>query len=218
MATFNKGILGGFSGKVGNVIGGSWKGIDYMRSKPNNVKDPKTEAQLTQRKKFAMVTSFLKKIRPVIKAGFTPKTKQMTSVNSAMSYNIKNAITGSYPDLEIDYSSVMVARGDLLPAQNTQAESTAPNEISFSWTDNSGIGSAKADDQALILVFNQEQDRAIYIVQENPERQDESYTLTLPESYGGESVETYLAFVSADGQEASDSQYLGSITVTESAP
>ena len=27
MATYNKGILGGFSGKIGNVVGSSWKGI-----------------------------------------------------------------------------------------------------------------------------------------------------------------------------------------------
>ena len=29
MGTISKGILGGFSGTVGTVIGGSWKGIDY---------------------------------------------------------------------------------------------------------------------------------------------------------------------------------------------
>jgi hypothetical protein len=36
MASFQKGILGGFSGKVGTVVGGNWKGIDYMRSKGGN--------------------------------------------------------------------------------------------------------------------------------------------------------------------------------------
>ncbi len=32
MGTFNKGILGGFSGKVGNVIVSNWKGKDVVRS------------------------------------------------------------------------------------------------------------------------------------------------------------------------------------------
>jgi hypothetical protein len=32
MGTIKQGILGGFSGKVGTVIGASWKGINYMRS------------------------------------------------------------------------------------------------------------------------------------------------------------------------------------------
>ena len=31
MGTIKQGILGGFSGKVGSVIGGIWKGISYMR-------------------------------------------------------------------------------------------------------------------------------------------------------------------------------------------
>ena len=34
MATFEKGILGGFSGKVGNVVGSRWRGKNIMRSLP----------------------------------------------------------------------------------------------------------------------------------------------------------------------------------------
>jgi hypothetical protein len=30
MGTIKKGILGGFSGKVGTVVGASWKGISYI--------------------------------------------------------------------------------------------------------------------------------------------------------------------------------------------
>jgi hypothetical protein len=30
MGTIKQGILGGFSGKVGTVVGGTWKGIHYM--------------------------------------------------------------------------------------------------------------------------------------------------------------------------------------------
>ena len=40
MGTIKQGILGGFSGKVGTVIGGSWKGISYMRSQAQSVKNP----------------------------------------------------------------------------------------------------------------------------------------------------------------------------------
>lgn len=215
MAKLSKGILGGFSGKVGNVIGGSWKGIDYMRSKPNNVKDPKTEAQMAQRRKFALVTGFLKRIKPVIQAGFKADTRRMSAVNSAMSYNIKNAITGTYPDQEIDFSSVLVARGDLIPSLDASAESSAADSITFSWTDNSGIGSARADDQALLLVYNPAKDRALYLPGDGPERQEETYSFTLPASFSGDTVETYLAFVSADDGAASDSDYLGSVSIQE---
>ena len=34
MGTYNKGILGAFSGKVGPVVGATWRGKDVMRSLP----------------------------------------------------------------------------------------------------------------------------------------------------------------------------------------
>jgi hypothetical protein len=34
MGTIKKGILGGFSGRVGTIAGASWKGIAYMCSLP----------------------------------------------------------------------------------------------------------------------------------------------------------------------------------------
>jgi hypothetical protein len=40
MGKINQGILGGFSGKVGNVVGGSWKGIEYMRVIPASIANP----------------------------------------------------------------------------------------------------------------------------------------------------------------------------------
>jgi hypothetical protein len=48
MGTINKGILGGFSGKVGTVVGGTWKGIDYMCSKSNRRNFVPSQKQLEQ--------------------------------------------------------------------------------------------------------------------------------------------------------------------------
>ena len=56
MGTIKKGVLGGFSGKVGTVVGASWKGIDYIRSLPASVKNPRTEGQVTQRTKFCLTS------------------------------------------------------------------------------------------------------------------------------------------------------------------
>ena len=32
MGTIKQGILGGFSGKVGTVVGSTWKSVHYMRA------------------------------------------------------------------------------------------------------------------------------------------------------------------------------------------
>ena len=46
MGKIKSGILGGFNGKVGSVIGASWKGISYMRGIAQSIKNPKTDAQV----------------------------------------------------------------------------------------------------------------------------------------------------------------------------
>ena len=55
MGKIKQGILGGFKGKVGTVIGSSWNGIAYMRGLPQSTKDRKSAAQLVQRDFFREV-------------------------------------------------------------------------------------------------------------------------------------------------------------------
>ena len=52
MGKIKQGILGGFRGTVGTVIGSSWNGIAYMKGKPQSVKNPRTDAQVQQRTFF----------------------------------------------------------------------------------------------------------------------------------------------------------------------
>jgi len=58
MAEIKKGILGGFSGKVGTVIGVNWRGKDIIRSLPKASKKAPTEEQLIQRVKFRKTIVF----------------------------------------------------------------------------------------------------------------------------------------------------------------
>ena len=52
MGVIKRGILGGFSNKVANVVGSSWKGINTMRALPLSVANPRTTAQVTNRNSF----------------------------------------------------------------------------------------------------------------------------------------------------------------------
>lgn len=56
MGVIKRGILGGFSGKVGGVVGSSWKGISVMRSMPLTVANPRTVKQVQQRSKFSKLS------------------------------------------------------------------------------------------------------------------------------------------------------------------
>src|SRR5688500_5905199 len=107
MGIISKGILGPFSGTVGTVIGGTWKGISYIRSKPLPVDREPSLLQLEQRAKFALVIRFLQTMTPLVHVSFKEMAKKMSGFNSAFSYNIKNAVTGIYPDYELDYSMAL---------------------------------------------------------------------------------------------------------------
>ncbi|MEX0780357.1 MAG: DUF6266 family protein [Balneolales bacterium] len=212
MAKYKKGILGGFYGTVGNVIGSTWKGIEYMKSKPAHVFNPKTIGQQTQRQKFGLIISFLKQVKMVIKIGFSRGSARTTEMNRAASYNLKNAITGNYPDQEIDYPSLLLSRGDLTGGENAVVSAVNPDEVHFEWDDNSGVGSATAEDQAMVIAYDPESGHVAFQTNAT-ERQFGEYDLLLDSGFQGQTVECYLAFVSPDGNEASNSDYLGSVVV-----
>lgn len=62
MAKIKQGILGGFSGKVANVVGTSWKGRAVMKSQPLSVANPRTTAQVEQRNKFSYIAELASSI------------------------------------------------------------------------------------------------------------------------------------------------------------
>lgn len=79
MGIINQGILGGFSGKVGPIVGFRWKSNYYIRARAAKVSNPRTPKQQEQRGKFATAFSFLKAIKPFIRIGY----KELTQDKSA---------------------------------------------------------------------------------------------------------------------------------------
>lgn len=211
MGKISQGILGGFRGKVGNVIGGNWKGIDYMRVKPSSVANPKTEGQMDQRSRFNTVLSFLQPMKEVIKIGFKNYAVKMTEFNSAMSYHLKNALTGEYPDFTIDYAVSLISRGTLLSALNGAAESTVANSVAFTWGNNSNGVDSFENDIPMVVAYNPSKNEASYLIEGT--RADENLTLLLPERFSGDEVHCFIAFKAAAGNKVSNSTYLGAVTV-----
>lgn len=214
MGTIKQGILGGFSGKVGTVIGSSWKGISYMRGQAQHVKNPRSAGQVNQRTKFALVLSFLQPVVPYIRIGFKSQAAKQTEFNAAMSYTIKNAVTGSYPSYALDFTKIVVSKGGL--TQVTGATATWDNnrnEVKIDWTDNSGVGNALATDKAMPFIYNKDKGETIYDTA-GATRATHTQSLTVPNDWEDDKVEVYLGMVSEDGKEVADSIYLGEVTLT----
>ncbi len=212
MGKISQGILGGFSGKVGNVIGGNWKGIDYMRVKPASEANPQTAGQVDQRTKFSTVLGFLQPLRGFLKVGFRNYAVKMTEFNSAMSYNVQNAIIGDYPDFIIDFEAALISRGGLTAALNPTVGSDLAGSVQFNWIDNSVDGNARPTDRAMVLIYNPTRNEAVYVT-DGSIRSSGTHILTVPNQYSGDTVYAFIAFISADGKEVSNSRYIGSVEV-----
>jgi len=212
MGKISQGILGGFSGKVGNVIGGNWKGIDYMRVKPASVANPKSDGQVDQRIRFNLMLKYLQPLSQFLKIGFKSYAIKMTAFNSAMSYNLNNAMEGVYPDAYINHEKVLVSRGTLTPALNAIATSTVAGQVVFTWVDNSGEGNASIDDRAMLVVCSPDTSEAVYLT-DAANRSALTKTITVPSSFSGKEVNCFLAFSKADQSVVSNSKYAGSIEV-----
>lgn len=212
MGKISQGILGGFSGKVGNVIGGNWKGIDYMRVKAASIANPQTDGQVYQRSRFSTVLQFLQPLKGFIKIGFHNYAIKMTEFNSAMSYNIQKAVIGVYPDFVIDFDNALISRGGLTAALNPTSDSPEAGLVQFNWVDNSIDGNARPNDLAMVLAYNPTRNEAVFITN-GAARSVGTQTLIVPNQYTGDTVHTFIAFISADGKDVSNSRYVGNVVV-----
>jgi hypothetical protein len=219
MARIKKGILGGVSGKVGNVVGGFWKGISYIRSLPSHVNDANSIPQKTVRMKMRMVTQLLQTYTAFIRIGFNGYAVKMSAFNAATSYNYHHGVKGEYPDFEPDYPNLLVSRGSLAGGDNVTCSSAEAGKVTFNWLDNSGSGEASPGDTALLLVHNPAKNRSVYLLQGNS-RSDSGATVNVPADFSGDEVHCYLGFadlgkvVSSKVKNfVSNSVYAGSVVV-----
>ena len=203
MGIINQGILGGFSGKVGPIVGFRWKSNYYIRARAAKVSNPRTPKQQEQRGKFATAFSFLKAIKPFIRIGYKEFTQDKSAFNAAMSYTLKRAVTGSGKEIRIDFNRVLVSMGTLMPIFEGTATQNG-NKMYFNWQDNSGMGNAEDTDIAMLLVYNKDKETAVYDTK-TALRSSQHAELQLPSDWQDDELIAYLSFCSADGNTIANS-------------
>lgn len=160
MGKIAQGILDGVSGKVGNVIGASWKGIDYLRIKPAHINNPNTKLQQEQRNRFRGITQFAKSILdPVIRPIWNPVAVRMTGFNLFTQTNID---AFDKTGVIQDYSLLKMSKGSLpLPREfKITKDDDNPRTILINWDNASTKEDKKAlDDDELNLIIMDESDK-----------------------------------------------------------
>src|SRR5690606_18007786 len=220
MGSIRRGIQGGFSGKVGNVVGAHWRGIDYMRALPRISKGrPVTEEQLIHRVRFAAAVTFAKPISYVFNVGYGKLAKQkLTGYNLGVRQIFKEAIVGEHPDVSVDPALVRISAGDLVRPRNPTVEALPDQTVRLTWVDHTRDG-IKADhsDRVIAVVYNAAKAEYVYDTA-SAKRLDQELLLELPDYFAGDEVQVYLGMVSKTGGIACDSLYLGTVEVVAAEP
>ncbi|ACU02668.1 hypothetical protein Phep_0444 [Pedobacter heparinus DSM 2366] len=224
MARLKFGPFGPLIGKLGNTVGYIRKGAAVLRMIPHKSNKPRTVGQKTTTQAFGLAIKFIAKVNHFTNVGFklaadgTTKTAQ----NVAVSYTMKHAIKGEYPNQEIDFTKVMVCKGMLEgPVNPVMSYETAGDTIAikFEWAVDPDADRNRKRDQVMMLAYLPDSKRAFYL--DSGARRsagvdvlEGKFNLVARGSDKKDHfVETYMAFISNDRTQISDSVYMGQIVL-----
>ncbi|MBO7554146.1 MAG: hypothetical protein J6T82_08970 [Bacteroidaceae bacterium] len=206
MARIKKGILGDVEGQLGGVIGYRRNGKNFLRAAPASHHDKRSEGQMKQRKKFALVNEFILSAIPFFNIGYKVLAQQHTAYNAAMSYLLHHAIKEVDGDYLLNYQRIMVSLGTLLPAPNISLKEEE-GMLLLTWDDNSGIGNAEPSDVAMFFIHHKVQKTSIYLL-DGSRRADCGGKIPLKSGWNTKDLVFYLAFRRENYEEVSCSQPL----------
>lgn len=146
MAKIPSGILGAVSGRIGNIVGSSWKGINYIRSYviPGN---PNTVAQQTERNEFALIVKIAKNVLgSVIQIFWDPFIKNNSGWAHFIGINRKLLTALGNPE------TMHMAEGTLEPDTITGANLVG-TDVVVTWA-GVPIGNGQLTDPAIVVIYD----------------------------------------------------------------
>lgn len=213
----NNSLQGPFTGKIGDIVGCRWKDTYYIRSRPKKVNHPNTEKQLAQRMRFVKTQSYLQPLKEFLRIGFSAFTATRSAYNAAMSYNMKNALIGEYPEISVVPSAILVSRGNLPGNVKAAAKPVSGNTVKFFWNTSEAIPLERENDKVLLVLRSLNDKLSDYRIDAGKRIDGEAHIKT-DAAFMGKDIACYLVFVkqkvllgSYDEDAISDSIYCGRI-------
>ena len=208
MAKIKQGILGGFSGKVANVVGTSWKGRAVMKSQPLSVANPRTEAQQEQRGKFSKIAELASAVlTQFVQPVENPISGDISGYNLFCKDN-KGAFDASN---KIVAANLVCGGGKIANATPSLGVfDSGEDTISMVWTNPADMSALRLTDKAY-GVFVSEDGSQVFVSDGNDLRSSEDITCERVKGSttlaNGQKYVMLLGFVSADGRDVSVKNY-----------
>ena len=206
------GMLGSVQGKVGNVVRTRWKDKEVLRAKGVRRSKKLSETQLNNRSKFGLGSTFVCDMGNLFDITYRQLAIGKTARNAALSNLMQNAITGSSPNYAIDYARVNFSVGNgLNNVADAEASSVLPGMVRFSWTDLSRNDKTKFSDKAMLVAYSTSMERGTYNTAA-ADRDDLVANLKMAH-FRGETVHTWIIFISEDQSRISETKYTGLVEI-----
>ena len=205
MAKQTDGILGGFNGKVGTVVGYRWKGIWCVRSHNALARNPRTEAQQAHRAMFKAEVQLAGKMRWAVNVGLKLPADEMnmTAQNLFVKGN-QHAFSSVDGFFKVDYAALQVSCGPVAPVAMTEASVDEDNVLNIKFEKNPLHRSCDSHDSIFFWIFSEELQEG-YL--SNPVyRRMQKAAVALPDEFQGTTLHVY-AFAQDEQGRCSETGY-----------
>lgn len=206
MARLPQGILGGVLGKVGNVVGSSWKGIPILKSRPLSVANPRTAKQVAQRTKMTNVVAFAQPLlSSIIKPLNDRFAQQASGYNDFVSRNI-HLFEGELPtppqDLRISVGKMAAVTPDSIGL------SIGSKDVEITYVSTLVDAFASGSDLTYIVVYNATKKEFGISSGESTRSEEMTNIIMNSPVASGDVIHAWLAFRRLDGTIVSNTGYL----------
>lgn len=212
MGIIKQGILGGFSNKVGAVVGAGWKGIATMRSLPQSVANPRTTAQVANRTTFAQLAVLGSSVLPtIIQPLWNRWAKKMSGYNEWLSVNKK--LLDDSASIAAFIPNAVFANGDL-SASATAGTISSAGAVSITFDTTLLNAHDAATDEAYVVigispaVAQSLSDMKTYGFATGVARSAGSVSVNVDALESGDFAVAYLMFRSKDGVYRSTTSFI----------
>lgn len=212
MATINRGILDGFFGKVGTVVGSFWKGIPVMRAYVRRIRDRKNTPQMLIRARFATLADLSSAFMAATNIGLRNDAakSRTTESNVFVKKNWEAVHANTVDSVTIDYADLVVADGSLTGVRFGTPQFDTPQQVDVSFASNEECAKTSLDDQVFLFVYCP--DAKCGVLSPAVKRSEHSISADVPAYWNGMKVHVW-GFTLGAGLDnkgmMSDSTYIG---------
>lgn len=206
MAEIKQGILGGVSGKVGTVVGASWKGKNIIRAIPRKTGKKPSQLQIDQRSKFKLVSNFLRPLNRLLGRYFGQNQGLKSRINLALAYHLQEAVMAEGEDIVIQVEKVLLSKG-ILPSLQEQNAGIADGTLTLTWTMGADIVLSQSTDLLTVVVYEKET-KSFQIFEKIVAREATSFSTPLADNHENAVFCIWFFLTNATDTECSTSVFL----------